>query len=66
MSITIKPIVQGKSYQVNEKEVYLDVNNNWIVKGDDYLESKEQNAFNNYKRSVINSQSFAIHTEGKY
>lgn len=64
--ITIKPLVQDKSYLVNEKEVYLDVNKNWVVKGDDYLETKEQNAFNNYKNSVINNKAFAIHPEGNY
>lgn len=64
MSVKIKPIVDHESYDVNGKEVYSDRNGNWIAR--DELTVQERNAFNNYRKAVIENAKFSKHTTAEY
>lgn len=59
MSIAIIPITDHELYQVNNKEIYKDSNGNWITR-------QERNAFNNYKKAVIENKAFKSHTKATY
>lgn len=64
MSVRIEPIIDHESYSVNGKEVYKDSNDNWIQRQE--LTSQEANAFNNYKKAIINNKAFKKHTKATY
>jgi len=64
MSVRIEPIIDHESYNVNDKEVYKDSNGNWIQRQE--LTSQELNAFNNYKKAVIENTAFKKHTNATY
>jgi hypothetical protein len=64
MSVTIVPITDHESYDVNGKEVYKDSNGNWIDKQD--LSDAENRAFRTYKKQVIENQRFKKHTKATY
>lgn len=64
MSVIIEPITDHESYSVNGKEVYNDGSDNWIARQE--LTSQELNAFNNYKKAVINNKAFKRHTKATY
>jgi hypothetical protein len=64
MSVRIEPIIDHESYNVNDKEVYKDSNGNWIQRQE--LTSQELNAFNNYKKAVIENKAFKKHTKATY
>lgn len=64
MAIEIKPIVQHESYSVNGKEVYKDSHGNWIARHE--MTMQETNAFNNYKKVVIENKAFKKHTNATY
>jgi hypothetical protein len=64
MSVTIKPILDHELYQVNNKEIYKDSNGNWIARQE--FTQQERNAFNNYKKAVIENKAFKTHTKAIY
>jgi hypothetical protein len=64
MSITIKPIIDHERYEVNNKEVYKDTNGNWINRQE--FTMMEKNAFNNYRKAVIENKAFKKHTNATY
>jgi hypothetical protein len=64
MSVRIEPKTDHESYNVNGKEVYKDSNGNWIQRQE--LTSQELNAFNNYKKAVIENKAFKKHTKATY
>lgn len=64
MSVRIEPITDHESYSVNGKEVYKDSNSNWIQRQE--LTTQELNAFNNYKKAVIENKAFKKHTKATY
>lgn len=64
MSIRITPITDHERYEVNGKEIYKDSNGNWI--GRQEFTQQERNAFNNYKKAVIENKSFTKHTKATY
>lgn len=64
MSVKIIPVVDHESYNVNGKEVYKDTNGNWIQRQE--LTTQESNAFNNYKKAVIENKAFKTHTKAEF
>ena len=62
--ITIKPIVELESYDVNGKEVYKDTNGNWVARQE--LTANESNAFLNHKRNVIDKPEAKKHPKATY
>lgn len=64
MSVRIIPIQDHESYNVNGKEVYKDTNGNWIQRQE--LTTQETNAFNNYKKAVIENTAFKKHTKATF
>ncbi len=64
MSVTIQPKTDHESYLVNNKEVYKDSNGNWIARQE--LTTQENNAFSNYRKSVIENAAFKKHTKATY
>jgi len=64
MSVRIEPIIDHESYSVNGKEVYKDSNGNWLNRQE--FTSQEINAFNNYKKAVIENKAFKKHTAATY
>lgn len=50
MSVTIKTITAKESYSVNDKEVYLDSNGNWIAKEE--LTNHELKSFRQFRASI--------------
>ena len=64
MSIVIIPITDHELYQVNNKEIYKDSNGNWITRQE--FTQQERNAFNNYKKAVIENKNFKKHTKATY
>lgn len=64
MSVRIEPITDHESYSVNGKEVYNDGGDNWTARQE--LTSQELNAFNNYKKAVINNKAFKKHTKATF
>jgi hypothetical protein len=64
MSVTILPVVDHESYNVNGKEVYKDSNGNWIARQE--LSTQETMAFSNYRKAVIENKAFKTHTKATY
>lgn len=62
--ITIKPIVEHESYDVNGKEVYKDTNNNWVARQE--LTANESKAFSDHKRNVIDKLEVKKHPKATY
>lgn len=64
MPVIISPITDHERYNVNNKEIYKDGNGNWIARQE--LSQMEKNAFNNYKKAVIDNTAFKKHTKATY
>jgi hypothetical protein len=64
LSIRIVPITDHEVYNVNGKEIYKDSNGNWITRQE--FTQQERNAFNNYKKAVIENKAFKTHTKATY
>lgn len=64
MSIAITPITDHELYEINGKEIYKDTNGNWIARQE--FTQQERNAFNNYKKAVIENKNFKKHTKATY
>jgi len=64
MSISIKPIIDHESYEVNGHLVYKDSLQNWSCNVD--LSDKELRAFKSYEKLVINNPKFKKHTSATY
>jgi hypothetical protein len=64
MSVIIKPIVDHERYEVNGKEIYKDSNGNWVNRQE--ITMMEKNAFNSYKKAVIENKAFKKHTKATY
>ena len=64
MSVKIKPLEKGEKYEVNGKEVYLDSNGNWIATQE--LTLNEVQAFQNYRKLIINNTKIKIHPNSTY
>ena len=64
MSIAITPITDHELYEINGKEIYKDTNGNWITRQE--FTQQERNAFNNYKKAVIENKAFKTHTKATY
>jgi len=64
MSIKITPITDHELYEINGKEIYKDTNGNWIARQE--FTQQERNAFNNYKKAVIENNNFKKHTKATY
>ena len=64
MSIAIIPITDHEHYEINRKEIYKDTKGNWIARQE--FTQQERNAFNNYKKAVIENKAFKSHTKSTY
>lgn len=64
MNITILPLIDHESYNVNGHTVYKDTNDNWISKTD--MSDNELRAFKRYKSQVIENPAFKTHTKATY
>lgn len=64
MSIVINPISDYELYEVNGKEIYKDSNGNWIAREE--FTQQERNAFQNYRKAVIDNKNFKKHTKAEY
>lgn len=64
MSIVINPISDHELYEVNGKEIYKDSNGNWIAREE--FTKQERNAFQNYRKAVIDNKNFKKHTKAEY
>lgn len=64
ISITIIPLTDHESYNVNGHTVYKDSNNNWISQTD--MSDNELRAFRRYKSQVIENPAFKTHTKATY
>lgn len=64
MSIVINPISDNELYEVNGKEIYKDSNGNWIAREE--FTQQERNAFQNYRKAVIDNKNFKKHTKAEY
>lgn len=64
MSITIKPIVEHESYDVNGKEVYKDSSGNWLARQE--LTANESKAFSDHKRNVVDKPEVKKHPKASY
>ena len=64
MSIVINPISDHELYEVNGKEIYKDSNENWIAREE--FTQQERNAFQNYRKVVIDNKNFKKHTKAEY
>lgn len=62
--ITIKPIVELESYDVNGKEVYKDTNGRWIARQE--LTTNEAKAFKEHRRNVIDKPEAKRHPKATY
>lgn len=62
--ITIKPIVEFESYDVNGKEVYKDTNGHWIARQE--LTANEAKAFNQHKRNIVDKPEVKKHKKATY
>lgn len=60
----IRPITDHELYEVNGKEIYKNSNGEWIAREE--LTYKERNAFNNYKKTVIDNPNFKKHTTSTF
>ena len=64
MSVVINPITDHELYEVNGKEIYKDSNGNWIAREE--FTQQERNAFQNYRKAVIDNKNFKKHTKAEY
>ena len=64
MSVTINPVIDHESYNVNGKEIYKDTNGNWIARQE--LTTQETMAFGNYRKAVIENTNFKKHTKAEF
>lgn len=64
IEISITPIIDHESYNVNGHTIYKDSNNNWISRTD--LSDHELKAFKRYKSQVIENPAFKTHTKATY
>jgi hypothetical protein len=64
MSVTIVPITDHESYDVNGNIVFKDSLANWSCNID--LSDKELRAFRRYEKLVINNPAFKKHTKATY
>jgi phage terminase large subunit len=64
MSIVINPISDHELYEVNGKEIYKDSNGNWIAREE--FTQQERNAFQNYRKAVIDNKNFKKHAKAEY
>lgn len=62
--ITIKPVVELESYDINGKEVYKDTNGNWIARQE--LTANESKAFLEHKRKVVDKPEVKKHPKATY
>ena len=62
--ITIVPITDHEVYEVKGKEIYKDSNGNWIAREE--FTQQERNAFQNYRKAVIDNKNFKKHTKAEY
>lgn len=64
MSVKIKPIIDHKTYEINNNTVSKDENGYW--KNKDNLSFKEIVAFIKYENIVIKNPRFKKHTKAVY
>ena len=64
MSVTIRPITDHETYEVNGNLVYKDTLGNWTCKID--LSDIELRMFRRYEKLVINNPAFKRHTKATY
>lgn len=64
MTITIIPLTDHESYNVNGHTVYKDSNENYISRTD--MSDMELRAFRRYKTAVIDNPIFKTHTKATY
>lgn len=64
MSVRIQPVVDNESYSVNGKLIYKDSNGNYVAQVE--LTTQEANAFNNYKKSIIDNPALKKHTRATF
>ena len=64
MNVTIQPIVDHETYEVNGHLVYKDTHGNWACKVD--LADVELRMFRRYEKLVINNTAFKRHTKATY
>jgi hypothetical protein len=62
--ITITPIIDHESYDLNGHVIYKDSLGNWSCKAD--LSAKEHQAFRNYEKLIINNPRFKTHTKATF
>lgn len=55
MAVRIEPTDSG-TFTVNGKEVYLDMNNNWIRRPEEPFTAQEQKAWRAYKKIAIDGK----------
>jgi hypothetical protein len=64
MTITIIPLTDHESYNVNGHTVYKDSTEQWISRTD--MSDMELRAFRRYKTAVIDNPRFKTHTKATY
>ena len=62
--ITITPIIDHESYDLNGHVIYKDSLGNWTCKED--LTAKQHQAFKNYEKLIIKNNRFKKHTKATY
>jgi hypothetical protein len=63
MDIRIIPVTDNELYEVNGKEIYKD-GDVWTARVE--LTQNEKNAFNRYRKTVIENPNFKKHTRATY
>ncbi|MCK8143174.1 hypothetical protein MW871_14890 [Flavobacterium sp. I-SCBP12n] len=64
MNVTITPVIDHESYNLNGHFVYKDTHGNWTCKTD--LSDLELRMFKRYEKLVINNPAFKRHTKASY
>jgi len=64
VTITIIPLTDHESYNVNGHTVYKDSNDNWVSRTD--MSDNELRAFRRYKSQVIENPAFKTHPKATY
>ncbi|MBC7607064.1 MAG: hypothetical protein H7199_08930 [Burkholderiales bacterium] len=62
--ITITPIIDHESYDLNGHVIYIDSLGNWSCKAD--LTARQHQAFRNYEKLIIKNKRFKKHTKATY